>query len=75
MPATLDQSAPGFSNDAFENSADNSDIYHAEKRVREGNIGLTKTTELIESARSTLRWTVLDELFKDINEVLLIGLY
>lgn len=43
--------------------------------TRQGNIGVTKTTELIDSARKTLRWSILNEFFEDINKQILIGIY
>ena len=51
------------------------DTLHTEKTVRQGNIGVTKTTELIEDARKAFRYTILDEFFKDIDEVILVGIY
>lgn len=51
------------------------DKMHVEKLIRQGNIGVTKTTELIEDARKALRYSVIQEYFDDINEVILIGLY
>lgn len=51
------------------------DTLHTEKTVRQGNIGVTKTTELIEDARKVFRYVLLDEFFKDIDEVILVGIY
>lgn len=51
------------------------DKFHTEKRVRSGNIGVTKTQELIESERLNLRFSILGEFFKDINEQVLVGIY
>ena len=48
---------------------------HVEKYVRQGNIGVTKTTELIEDARRSLQFSVIQEFFRDINKVILIGIY
>lgn len=70
-----DQTGIGTSEDAFGNELENSDFYHADKKVRQGNIGVTKTQELIASERENLRFTILDEFFRDINESILIGLY
>lgn len=61
--------------DAFKNGITGSDFYHAEKRIRQGNIGVTKSQELIAAERENLKWTLLNEFFTDINEVVLIGLY
>lgn len=49
--------------------------YYAEKRVRQGNIGVTKTQELIEAQREVVKFNILDEFFKDINEHILVGIY
>lgn len=60
---------------AFGVALDGGDTLHTEKTVRQGNIGVTKTTELIEDARKAFRYTLLDEFFKDIDEVILVGIY
>lgn len=61
--------------DAFGNVVVGGDTYHTEKRVRSGNIGVTKTQELIESERLNLRFSIMGEFFKDINEQVLVGIY
>lgn len=61
--------------DTFGNTVVGGDTYHTEKRVRSGNIGVTKTQELIESERLNLRFSILGEFFKDINEQVLVGIY
>lgn len=61
--------------DTFGNNVVGGDTYHTEKRVRSGNIGVTKTQELIESERLNLRFSILGEFFKDINEQVLVGIY
>ena len=62
--------------DAFGVGMDDSDIYHADKRVRHGNIGLTKSTELAESFREELRSSgLIQEYFDDLNQALLIPIY
>lgn len=48
---------------------------HTLTKERHGNIGVTKTTELIDSARETLKWSILMDFFDDINEQILIGIY
>lgn len=58
---------------AFGESLSGGDTYHAEKTVRQGNIGVTQTSQLLDSARRVLRWNILEEYFRDINRVLLIG--
>lgn len=49
--------------------------YYAEKRIRQGNIGVTKTQDLIEAQREVVKFNILDEFFKDINEHILVGIY
>lgn len=61
--------------DVWENTITGGDKYHTEKRVRQGNIGVTKTQELIAGERENLRFTILDEFFKDINKQILIPIY
>lgn len=51
------------------------DRMYVEKYVRQGNIGVTKTTELIRDQRETLKFSVVQEFFDDINEEILIGIY
>lgn len=51
------------------------DYSHIEKRLRQGNIGVTKSTELIESEREMVRFNLLQEFFNDINKEILIGIY
>lgn len=60
---------------AFGQDIKGGDKFHTERKVRQGNIGVTKTQELIESERENLRFTVLDEFFKDINEQILVGIF
>ena len=61
--------------DVWDNTVVGGDKYHTEKKVRSGNIGVTKTQELIESERLNLRFSILGEFFKDINEEILVGIY
>ena len=60
---------------AFGQALTGGDKMHAEKLIRRGNIGVTKTTELIEDARNALRFSLIQEFFDDINEVILVGIY
>ena len=60
---------------AFGTAVTDGDLLHTEKTVRQGNIGVTKTTELIEDARKTVAYSIIQEFFKDINKVILIGTY
>lgn len=63
------------SDNAFGEALSGGDVYHAEKTVRQGNIGVTKSSELIKDARNVLQWNVLEEYFRDINRQLLIGVF
>lgn len=62
-------------NDLFGNSITGGDKYHNEKRLRQGNIGVTKTQELIEAERANLRFSIIQEFFDDINKIILVGIY
>lgn len=61
--------------DTFGNIVIGGDRYHTEKKVRQGNIGVTKTQELIAAEREVINYSILKELFKDLNEQILIGIY
>ena len=60
---------------AFGQELKGADRYRAEKNRRYGNIGVTKTQELLEAERENLRFNLLQEFFRDINKVVLIGVY
>lgn len=60
---------------AFGTALTGGDYYRAEKKLRQGNIGVTKTQELIASEQEILRFNIIDEFFKDINDQILVGLY
>lgn len=60
---------------ALEFALSDGDYTHVERHVRQGNIGVTKTTELLEDARKYVIFNVLNELFKDLNDVLLVGVF
>ena len=62
-------------NNAFEANVKGGDYYKVEKHRRYGNIGVTKTTELLEAQRENLRFNLLQEFFDDINEVILVGIF
>ena len=49
--------------------------YYVEKRIRQGNIGVTKTQELIQSERDIVRWNILEEFMKDLEKELVVGIY
>lgn len=61
--------------DGFGNNVTGGDKYHTDIRERHGNIGVTKTTELINDALELYRFNLLQEFFNDINEQLLVGIY
>ena len=61
--------------DTFGNVVIGGDRYHTEKKVRQGNIGVTKTQELIAAEREVINFSILKQLFKDLNEQILIGIY
>lgn len=60
---------------AFGQALTGADKMHVEKLIRQGNIGVTETTTLLNHARDYLSFNVLDEFFRDINKVILIGTY
>lgn len=49
--------------------------YYTEKRIRQGNIGVTKTTELLQSQRELIRFNILDEFFNDLQREIVVGIY
>ena len=49
------------------------DKMEVEKLIRQGNIGVTKTTELIEDQRELVKFSIIDEYFNDINKMILVG--
>ena len=51
------------------------DFSHVEKRIRQGNIGVTKTTELLNDERELVKFNLIQEFFDDINKQLLVGIY
>lgn len=60
---------------AFKQALVGGDKMHNEKYIRQGNIGVTKTQELIEAERQNLRYSVVKEFFDDINAQILVGIY
>lgn len=60
---------------AFGVAIEGAERYYAEKRIRQGNIGITKTTELIESQREVVRFNILDEFFRDLEKEIIVGVY
>ena len=61
--------------DQFGNVVVGGDKYHNERKLRQGNIGVTKTQELIAAERENLRFNIIMEFFKDLNEQILVGVY
>lgn len=51
------------------------DYSHIEKRERQGNIGVTMTTQLLQAERDLVRFNLVQEFFNDINRQLLVGTY
>lgn len=49
--------------------------YYAEKRIRQGNIGVTKSTELLRDQREIVKFNILDEFFKDLEREIVVGIY
>ena len=72
---TAEAHSVAASDNAFGEALTAGDFYHAEKEVRTGNIGVTKTTELLTDARRVVLWNILDEFFNDINTSILIGIF
>ena len=60
---------------AFGTAISDADVLHTEKTVRQGNIGVTKTTELISDARRVVAYSIIQEFFNDINAVILVGVW
>lgn len=51
------------------------DYSHIEKRIRQGNIGITETTALITHERELVRLNLIQEFFDDINKQILVGIF
>ena len=60
---------------AFGETLVGGDKMHNEKYIRQGNIGVTKTQELIEAERQNLKYSIVKEFFDDINAQILVGIY
>jgi hypothetical protein len=60
---------------AFKQALVGGDKMHNEKLIRQGNIGVTKTQELIEAERQNLKYSIVKEFFDDINAQILVGIY
>lgn len=60
---------------AFNQAITGGDKYHTDKRIRRGNIGVTASQDLIEKSRITVRFSILQEFFDDINKQILVGIF
>ena len=49
--------------------------YYAEKRIRQGNIGVTKSQELVKAQRDVVQYNILDEFFRDLEREIVIGIF
>ena len=67
--------AVAASDTAFGTALVGADRMHLEKYIRQGNIGVTKTTELIQAQRDLVRFSLIQEFFDDVNGPNLIGIY
>lgn len=72
--ATIQYAVP-IKDTAFGTALTGGDTLHTEKNVKQGNIGVTETTTLLNHARDYLRFSIVQEFFKDINKVIHIGIY
>lgn len=60
---------------AFGEALTGGDFMHINKRLRQGNIGVTMTTQLLEAERDFVKTNLIKEFFNDINEQFLVGVY
>lgn len=49
--------------------------YYAEKRIRQGNIGVTKSQELVKAQRDVVQYNILDEFFRDLEREIVVGIF
>ena len=63
------------SDTAFGQKIIGGDKMEIEKLIRHGNIGVTKTSELIRDQRDLVKFSIIREFFTDINEVILVGIF
>ena len=63
--------------DALGNTLTNKapDNYHTEKKVRQGNIGIVSTMEMITKQRDLLKYSIINDFFTDLNKQILVGIY
>lgn len=65
----------GAKDNAFGEGFSGPERYYAEKRIRQGNIGVTKSTELLRDQREIVKFNILDEFFKDLEKEIVVGIY
>jgi len=65
----------GVNDTAFGQALTGGDFMHINKRLRQGNIGVTMTTQLLEAERDFVRTNLIKEFFNDINEQFLVGVF
>lgn len=63
------------SDNAFGVEYKGAERYYAEKRIRQGNIGVTKSQELVTAQRDVVKFNILEEFFRDIEHDLIVGIY
>lgn len=63
------------SDNPFGEALTGADRYRVEKHLRQGNIGTTKTQELIAAERENLKFNLFNVFFEDLNEQILVGIY
>ena len=63
------------SDNAFGVEYKGAERYYAEKRIRQGNIGVTKSQELVSAQRDVVKFNILEEFFRDIEYDLIVGIY
>lgn len=63
------------SDNAFGVTFTGSERYYAEKRIRQGNIGVTKSQELVKAQRDVVQYNILDEFFRDLEREVVVGIF
>ena len=63
------------SDNVFGTALTGADKFHVDKRIRQGNIGVTKTQELIAAERENLKFNLFDVFYKDLSEQILVEVY
>lgn len=65
----------GANDTAFGTALTGGDFMHINKKLRQGNIGVTMTTQLLEAERDFVRTNLIKEFFNDINDQFLVGIF